>query len=216
VQAKNPESGTIKYSYDDSGNLATRTDPRIVSGTMNYKVTMSYDGMNRLTQKSYNDSGITPTAKFLYDEGGAVANANGRLTTVTAGGGLTFTRGYDIVGRVNSSSQFTGGTTYSMGYGYDYAGEQTSFTYPVTGRVLTTSFDIAGRASGLSGVLGPTTIYASSVGYFPNGALASLGLGPQALVQQYCQNNRLQITGVRLGPAAGRRPPIAPTAGRIR
>ena len=28
-------------------------------------------------------------------------------------------------------------------------------------------------------------------------------VGPSSLIQQYCQNNRLQITGVRLGPAGG-------------
>jgi YD repeat-containing protein len=36
VQAINPESGTIKYSYDQSGNVATRTDPLHIT-------TMSYD-----------------------------------------------------------------------------------------------------------------------------------------------------------------------------
>src|SRR5579884_1064941 len=42
VQPANRESGTIQYSYDQSGNSATRTDPT------HYKVTMSYDGMNRV------------------------------------------------------------------------------------------------------------------------------------------------------------------------
>ena len=34
VQASNPESGTFSYLYDASGNLATRTDPRILPGKM--------------------------------------------------------------------------------------------------------------------------------------------------------------------------------------
>src|SRR5260370_240574 len=64
VRATNPEiglsgNGSITYSYDDSGNLATRTDPRVTT------TFSAYDGMNRVTGKSYSD-GNTPTVGYGY------------------------------------------------------------------------------------------------------------------------------------------------------
>jgi len=38
VQAANPENGTLKYSYDGSGNLSSRTDSRSSSITTNYGI----------------------------------------------------------------------------------------------------------------------------------------------------------------------------------
>jgi RHS repeat-associated protein len=45
--------------------------------------------------------------------------------------------------------------------------------------------------------------YAGSLLYFPNDAADNLNLSLNPLTQQYCQNNRLQVVGVRLGPAGG-------------
>ncbi len=83
VQAVNPENGTITYQYDASGNLARRADgARTVSLD-------AYDGLNRVTRKSYND-GITSAVTYGYgdkvysscqNQGGGVC---GRLISVTA------------------------------------------------------------------------------------------------------------------------------------
>lgn len=43
------ESGTISYSYDDNGNVHTRTD---AAGVV---TTYDYDGLNRLKSKTYSD-----------------------------------------------------------------------------------------------------------------------------------------------------------------
>jgi len=48
LTATNPESGTIRYSYDDSGNLASRTDALGIVTTYS-----GYDGLNRAAGKSY-------------------------------------------------------------------------------------------------------------------------------------------------------------------
>ncbi len=50
VKANNPESGIINYSYDDSGNLLSKTD------AMNITTTGAYDGMNRVMRRTYNDT----------------------------------------------------------------------------------------------------------------------------------------------------------------
>jgi len=90
-----------------------------------------------------------------------------------------------------------------MSYVYDLTGATRAFTLP-SGRQQVMTYDTAGRVSALSGLLGPiSTPYAGSFAYFANGSVDNFQLGPSFLRQQYCQNNRLQVTGVRLGPANG-------------
>lgn len=72
--ATNPESGTTTYSYDNDGNLTQKNDANGVSTYYNY------DALNRLTIKSYNDDGITPSAFFRYDQS-TTGNGIGRLTS---------------------------------------------------------------------------------------------------------------------------------------
>jgi RHS repeat-associated protein len=59
--------GTTGYTYDANGNLATKTSPKPnQTGTASVAATYSYDALNRLTQKSFND-GATATVKYGYD-----------------------------------------------------------------------------------------------------------------------------------------------------
>jgi RHS repeat-associated protein len=157
---------------------------------------MTYDGLNRILTKSYSD-GKTPEVIYTYDTGGATVNAIGRLITVQAGT-QTYARGYDGLGRVISSTQ----SGYpAMAYGYNLANALTSFTFP-SGRQQTVSYDNGNRAMGTTGtMLSTTTTYASGIGYWPNGSMQQMTTGAQSLaaVQQYCQNTRLQTTGVRVG-----------------
>lgn len=213
VQAINPESGTIKYVYDNSGNLSKRTDAN--GSAMNG----AYDGLNRVTSKAYVPAvnvAETPTVTYTYGDGaqpsGCAANTQssnlkGRLTCVAAGTLVNNYTGYDWAGRVLAHSQVTNGTTYSMAYGYDLAGELNSFQFP-SGRQQSISYDNGGRPSDVTGTYqSASTAYAKlagndansqSYGYFPNGAVQYMGVGPNALAQQNCQNGLLQITGVRL------------------
>jgi YD repeat-containing protein len=110
-------------------------------------------------------------------------NLIGRLMTVTAtvsgGNNASNYLCYDWAGRPTSSSQMTAGVTHpAMSYGYDLAGELTSFTFP-SGRKQTNAYDTGGRVSGVTGTYNsvPTT-YGASFGYFANGALMNVSLGP--------------------------------------
>jgi RHS repeat-associated protein len=208
VQAVNPESGTITYSYDTSGNLSTRTDANSTVLTFS-----AYDGMNRATGKSYAPgTGVasTPSVSYTYGDAQTSCNLRGLLMQVTASSTPSMVNNYtcyDWAGRPTSSNQVTGGQTHGMSYGYDLAGLMKSFTLP-SGRQQTITYDTAGRASGVSGTYGASaTTYASAFSYFPNRALknVSLGPGPNYLPQQYCQDTtgRLQIVAIRLGPAGG-------------
>ncbi|HXM40628.1 MAG TPA: hypothetical protein VN924_05215 [Bryobacteraceae bacterium] len=205
TQAMNPESGTINYTYDPSNNLLTRADAD--GSVLTYS---AYDGMNRVTSKSYTlgtNVQTTPTVTYGYinaanQEPANCGNLLGRLYSVTAGT-MVNTYCYQWAGKPAASGQTTNGTAYPMSYLYDLALEPVSFTFP-SGRLQTTQYDTGGRVSSATGTYNaaPTT-YGASYGYFPDGTLANVSLGPSAQIQQYCQNNRLQIVGVRLGPAGG-------------
>lgn len=60
TSATNPESGTTTYTYDNNGNVFTKTSPAPnQTGTTTVTTTYTYDALNRLIQKSYSDT--TPT-----------------------------------------------------------------------------------------------------------------------------------------------------------
>ena len=151
TKATNPESGAIAYSYDNNGNLTQRTDARSV--VTNY----TYDRLDRLTRRSYSYTGSdtavslgTTRVDYAYDSCGSYSE--GRLCSVTAKKGATqvsrtaYNR-YDTLGRVLESTQTTGGSSYTMAYAYDRAGNLTSQRYP-SDRVVDYVYDGAGRIAG--------------------------------------------------------------------
>ena len=81
VKATNPENGIITYQYDNSGNLQTRIDAD------NSITTSSFDGLNRVTSKSYTPgSGVAATSSVGYTyDGASGCNQLGRLASVTSG-----------------------------------------------------------------------------------------------------------------------------------
>ncbi len=66
--AINPESGTTGYTYFDNGNLKTKADARGITSTM------AYDGLNRVTSKTYSDG--TPSVAYTYDTNETIPNAS--------------------------------------------------------------------------------------------------------------------------------------------
>ena len=127
--AQNPESDTATYSYDNAGNLLTRTDNRAIF------TTNSYDALNRLTNTAYSDG--TPPVSYAYGTpGNNVANSLGQLISVANGNSVTNYTGFDPMGNVTGSNQQTARQTYSFGYTWNLAGALTSETYPRGGRFL--------------------------------------------------------------------------------
>jgi len=131
---------------------------------------------------------------YSYDQGGQAACANGHLTTVTSGS-QAYTRGYDCRGRVQSSTQ----SGYpAMSYTYFLNSALHTFTFP-SGRQQTITYDNEGRANGVTGMQqGASTTYISALSYWPNGTPQQIttGAASPAAIQQFCQNNRQQITGI--------------------
>ena len=132
----NPEAGTIGYTYDNNGNVHTKTDARGVV------TTYSYDGLNRLGGKSYtNDPSGTPPAAYAYDTpaqgwnfldqsspvwtGVKQTNLVGRLSNEGTGSSATV-YGYDALGRTTLKSVCTpttcGTDHYDLHASYDLVG----------------------------------------------------------------------------------------------
>jgi RHS repeat-associated protein len=193
----NNSQWSLSYSYDSSGNLSAKTDAR--GTTSSY----SYDVMNRITQRSYSGGTAvaTPTVTYSYDSS-SVANSKGRLTSVSNSVSAYNYTGYDALGRVTASQQVTDGQTYSMSYAYDLIGNMTSQAYP-TGRVVTQSFDSAGRVTNMSGQSsgGTPKTYANSIGYTAHGAVERMRLG-NGRWEHTNFNDRLQPTEIGLGASA--------------
>jgi YD repeat-containing protein len=173
-------SWTGKLEYNSHGLLTHAYDARGI------QTDFSYDGLNRLTSVNYSDS--TSDAHYYYDSQTLPSGApsydrgysNGRLIAMTYGSSSSVTGtyfGHDSMGRVSVQKQVTGSNTYSLGYSYNHAGLLSTQTYP-TGRVLTNSYDNAGRLSQISD---GTTVFASSLSYAPSGARLSETWGNGAL-----------------------------------
>lgn len=220
--ATNPESGTTTYNYDNDGNLTSKTAPfeNQLSGTVT--TTYSYDQLNRLLGKSYSD-GTTPSACFEYDQSTSTAG-KGRLTTewtqatgvcpsTLPGTGVLTQRtfaAYDPLGRVTADEQCgligncTGGNQYTLTYGYDLAGDITSFNNGLGGSSALSfadQYNSAGRLSTVNGSTSPggqSTPLFVATGYTPAGALsnAQIGLGANdsGIAFQRSYNNRLLPT----------------------
>jgi RHS repeat-associated protein len=208
TSATNPESGTVSYTYDNNGNLLTRTDARSIT------TTIAYDVLNRPTSKSYNDNPQTPTVNFYYDSQSLPSGApsftrgysTGALVAVTYGGGSAGTYcGYDALGRVVRQYQQTDSVNYLIEASYNLANDLTSETYPaVPGysdrRTVSYSFDSANRLSSLNS---NSTSYAaaasvSNISYASHDALSSETYG-NGLVHAISYNSRLQPTEIKLG-----------------
>ena len=123
TSASNPESGTVTYTYDNNGNMATRTDAR---GTITYYSTTScpYDALNRLQCKSYSDS--TPSVSYTYDQSGCLGGQSpcynvGRRTGMTDGGGSQ-AWSYDTMGRVWTDQRTTNSHAKTFAYTYNLDG----------------------------------------------------------------------------------------------
>jgi RHS repeat-associated protein len=140
--ASNPESGTISYTYYDSGDLATGTDAR---GKVS---TMTYDALHRILTKSYSDNPVTPNVTYNYYLVGTDAAPNiGQLKSVSSSIGSTI-YSYDLLGKVSGSSQTIAGYSGNLVFGYDWYLNDVlkSIQYP-SGRLVNYGVDDAGRTN---------------------------------------------------------------------
>jgi RHS repeat-associated protein len=171
--ASNPESGVVYYTYDDSGNLTTRTDARGIV------TTMTYDSLHRIESKTYNDG--TPAVSYDYNLAGSSSPPNiGKLESIYSDVAST-TFEYGQLGNVTSSTHTISGYSGNLVFNYDwYLNDRLkSIQYP-SGRLVQYNVDDAGRAN---------TVYVPNIktyadltasgnnSFTPDGRIAEMRLG---------------------------------------
>lgn len=182
LSATNPESGTITYSYDANGNVASKISPKQNQTNPNTKVTLSYcyDELNRLTSKAYTLQSCpmsSPNATYTYDQG---TNGIGRRTGMS-GSSWSASWTYDVMGRTATESRTTSNVTKTTSYGYNKDGSVASITYP-SNRIINYTYSGAGRPLSAIDPTGPIN-YVTSATYAPQGALSGLQNGASVLAR---------------------------------
>ncbi len=198
----NNTSWSVKYEYDDNGNITSTTNAEGVS------VTGTYDNFNRLKKRDYTDS--TPDVDFYYD--GKYLNINdqpqtasgsvkGKTTGVKSSVSRTNYTSFDNVGRLLTHQQITDGQTYQTSYEYDAFGKLLTETYP-SGRTVKTDYNQDGDVSSIWGTVGTQNrLYVNGISYNSSGAMERLRLG-NGKWETMIYNNRLQVTEIGLGSSA--------------
>lgn len=151
--AATPDLSNFLNGYDPAGNATVVTDARGV------KVSTTFDKLNRATARSIDTTAAPAVAgttweTFAYDGLSRVTAARDNDSLVT--------RRYDSLGRmISETSWIEPGTApvppggYTVGYGYDAAGNTTLITYP-SGRAIAREYDALNRVSRIEELL-PTT-----------------------------------------------------------
>lgn len=194
LSANNPESGITSYTYDNNGNVLTRTRPAPNQGSRKTTVTSTYqyDKINRLTGITYSD-GSTPSINIHYDTslelGIGLDNTSGRMSAqyVTSPSGQVLSArvfSYDPLGRVIDNSQCVpqtcgSSTALPITYTYNLIGKPLSATNG-EGVTFSYSYDGVGRLASISSTLSntnhPAILFANAT-YNPLGALTTASVG---------------------------------------
>lgn len=191
----NNSSWSVKYEYDDNGNITTTTDARGVS------VVGTYDNFNRLKLRNYSDD--TPDVSFYYD-GKGLPNvpdfAKGKTTRIASSVSETRYTSFDNLGRLLTHEQITDGKTYPTAYQYNLSGAITSETYP-SGRVMTQNLDQDGILESLWGQKANQSsakLYLNQISYNSAGNIEKMRLG-NGRWETAAYNHRQQIVQIGLG-----------------
>ncbi len=127
-----------QYGFDPVGNVTSFRTRR------GETITMTYDKLNRLTVKHVPfrfglNSSHTRDVYYSYD---LLGNLTGATFNSVSGEGILF--GYDGLGRKISETRTLGGTSLTIGSGYDERNLRTSMTFP-DAKQVTYSYDVLGR-----------------------------------------------------------------------
>jgi RHS repeat-associated protein len=209
LTAKNPETGTISYTYDSNGNVLTKTDARGV--VVNYSPSSSpIDALNRVTANTFSDGSNHGAAfQYIYDlgtyNGISISNTVGRLIHISNNVNAASTFSYDPMGRVIRETSCIpsncNDAANPVAAAYDLAGHLSQLTYP-NGEVINYTTDSAGRTGAVqdlanninyvTGTGGPGTL----ASYAPHGSLTGFlrGKSPSfgGITNSFSYNDRLQ------------------------
>ena len=168
--------GDTLYQYDASGWLTAyqkgaNQGTNCLTPSGNGKVTLIRDDEGRITKRDFAHS-ATPDITKTYD-------ANGNVKTVNRGG-VDWTYSYNSINLPTSETLAIDGRQYSLGYGYNSAGQMASMTYP-TGKTITYNPDGLGRPRQANW---GGNYYANNIQYHANGQISQLLYGNGHTFQQ--------------------------------
>ncbi|HEV7642928.1 MAG TPA: RHS repeat-associated core domain-containing protein [Pyrinomonadaceae bacterium] len=194
---------SVKYQYDDNGNLISSTDAR------NNSITTTFDRLDRATLKNYSDPGM-PDIAFYYDGAGLGSIPNyskGKTTRIVSSVSESRYTSFDNVGRLLTSEQRTtaeqlAGTQapYTFSYVYNLSGALVEETYP-SGRVIKSTFNQDGELIRLQGKKNNTSgywTYADNFTYNSSSAVTKMQFG-NGHWETAVYNDRQQVTMIGLG-----------------
>ena len=190
----NNSQWSVKYQYDDNGNITQTIDARGVS------VTGTYDKFNRLIFRDYSDA--TPDVSFFYDGtglGSIPAFSKGKTTKVTSSVSETRYTSFNNLGRLLTHQQITDGQTYDTSYQYNLSGALEQETYP-SGRTFSYNLDEDGDLESVWGQKPNSSakLYLNQIKYNSAGAIERMRLG-NGRWESAVYNTRGQITQIGLG-----------------
>lgn len=200
LTSTNPETGAVTYTYDNDGNVATKTDARGIT------ITNSYDALNRVSGVTYSNG--DPSVTYSYDGSNCLSqpschNIGHRTGMTDAAGSEAWS--YDSMDRVLADQRTTNGITKSTIYAYSpyLDGSVASITYP-SGLKVTYAYDGVGRP--VSAIDQNGVKYAASASYAPQDAISSAVIGVSGaftgITVSSTYNKRLQPVEVKASSSA--------------
>ena len=216
LTAMNPETNStgstkITYSYDNDGNLASKTEPapnQAWGSAQTVTINYTYDALNRQLDTTYVGSS-TQNSSHRYDYstylGQTMTNPIGREVAATAAGNaIEYFIGYDTMGHVSSTTQCNPGVTGCKTFtaSYDKLGDVTGLAYPANNFTVTYGYDSAARlvsANDSNGV-----IYAQAPVFWSTGAMKEFTSPNFSNYKFHLElNNRLQPIEIWTGSSQG-------------
>jgi RHS repeat-associated protein len=216
LSAINPENGTVSYTYNSNGLLASKTDAKGQVFTYFYDIYNRLDHINLggtlLRQFIYDTNTLDSTFSGPYTSGRLVAVKNAQFTPGSSNP-TEFTEmySYTLAGQPNKKRLQTNVTStvypypvytanLDAAYTYDTEGKMISVSYPNAGPTYTYSFDSMSRPIGLT----DQNNYAAVSGVQYGGSSCALAnemvsMSFFGVTESRCYNTRMQLTNVTVG-----------------
>jgi RHS repeat-associated protein len=177
VSLESADTGAVRWTYDESGNLVRKTDP--VLRSRKEAVRYEYDGLNRLIRIDYPRS-----ADAIFEYGAAdTGNGAGRLVRRTDQSG-TSSWAYGELGEVIAMTRSIDRLTpladpeqAAFSYEWDYLGRLQRVVYP-DGEIVAYGYDAGGRIRTVTGRYGGlATEYVKDIAYDARGRRSRIEYG---------------------------------------
>jgi len=224
MSTTNPENGTVNYTYNADGTLATKIDAKGQKTGYTYNANMQVTQIQRYPLGTVEDTAQRTT--FTYGSTGYSQYAYGRLSSVQYSGTtvpLTFNETYSYTqgGLMTKKwlQQANFGLSLETFQTYDNEGKVLTVKYPdvydiylqttLTGRTYTYTYDNLGRPVGLTDNRPTPVTWVNNVQYGPADELRQIsyqsagytddelsGYGLNTETRTY--NSRLQLTNINL------------------